>query len=226
MNDPRNATAAEPENSGDDGRFLIARQQMVTEQIRNRRISDQRVLDAMLLVPRHLFVPRRYQEQAYEDHPIPIGEGQTISQPYIVASMLEALALQSTDKILEVGTGSGYVTVLLAELVAQVFSIERHVALAERAGDRIAKLGHRNVEIVVGDGSRGLPQHQPFDAIIVSAAALQLPTALLSQLSGSGRLIIPVGSTDKQQLQLIRLKNGQPEISLREPCRFVPLVAD
>jgi protein-L-isoaspartate(D-aspartate) O-methyltransferase len=140
--------------------------------------------------------------------------------------MLEALALQSTDKVLEVGTGSGYVTALLAELVVQVFSIERHVALAESARERIAKLGYRNVEIVVGDGSRGLTQHQPFDAIIVSAAALQLPTALLSQLSDGGRIVIPVGSPDKQQMQLIRLQNGQPQISLREPCRFVPLIAD
>jgi protein-L-isoaspartate(D-aspartate) O-methyltransferase len=225
MNDLIDETTAERENE-DDSRFLIPRQQMVAEQIRNRGISDQRVLDAMLRLPRHKFVPLHYQEQAYEDHPIPISEGQTISQPYIVASMLEALALQSTDKVLEVGTGSGYVTALLAELVVQVFSIERHVALAESARERIAKLGYRNVEIVVGDGSRGLTQHQPFDAIIVSAAALQLPTALLSQLSDGGRIVIPVGSPDKQQMQLIRLQNGQPQISLREPCRFVPLIAD
>ena len=225
MNDLIDETTAEGENE-DDSRFLVPRQQMVAEQIRNRGISDQRVLDAMLRLPRHKFVPLNYQEQAYEDHPIPISEGQTISQPYIVASMLEALALQSTDKVLEVGTGSGYVTALLAELVARVFSIERHVALAESARERIAKLGYRNVEIVVGDGSRGLTQHQPFDAIIVSAAALQLPTALLSQLSDGGRIVIPVGSPDKQQMQLIRLQNGQPQISLREPCRFVPLIAD
>jgi protein-L-isoaspartate(D-aspartate) O-methyltransferase len=225
MNDSIDETTAEGENE-DDSRFLVPRQQMVAEQIRNRGISDQRVLDAMLRLPRHKFVPLNYQEQAYEDHPIPISEGQTISQPYIVASMLEALALQSTDKVLEVGTGSGYVTALLAELVAQVFSIERHVALADSAREKITKLGHRNVEIVVGDGSRGLTQHQPFDAIIVSAAALQLPTALLSQLSDGGRIVIPVGSPDKQQMQLIRLQNGQPQISLREPCRFVPLIAD
>jgi protein-L-isoaspartate(D-aspartate) O-methyltransferase len=225
MNDSIDETTAEGENE-DDSRFLVPRQQMVAEQIRNRGISDQRVLDAMLRLPRHKFVPLNYQEQAYEDHPIPISEGQTISQPYIVASMLEALVLQSTDKVLEVGTGSGYVTALLAELVARVFSIERHVALADSARERIANLGYRNVEIVVGDGSRGLTQHQPFDAIIVSAAALQLPTALLSQLSDGGRIVIPVGSPDKQQMQLIRLQNGQPQISLREPCRFVPLIAD
>jgi protein-L-isoaspartate(D-aspartate) O-methyltransferase len=225
MNDSIDETAAEAGNE-DDSRFLIPRRQMVAEQIRNRGISDQRVLDAMLRVPRHQFVPQRYREQAYEDHPIPIGEGQTISQPYIVASMLEALALQSADKVLEVGTGSGYVTALLAGLVAQVFSVERHLALAESARERISKLGCRNVEIVVGDGSRGLPQYQPFDAIVVSAAALQLPTALPTQLGDGGRMIIPVGNPEAQQLQLIRQQNGQPQISLREPCRFVPLIAD
>ena len=205
---------------------LIPRQRMVAEQLRNRRISDQRVLDAMLRVPRHEFVPERYQEQAYEDHPLPIGENQTISQPYIVASMLEALALKPADKILEVGTGSGYVTVLLAELVAQVFSIERHASLAARAREMVTKLGYRNVEIALGDGWRGLPDHQPFDAIIVSAATEHVPTPLLDQLREGGRMIVPVGGAEQQQLQLIRKENGQPQISLREPCRFVPLIAD
>jgi protein-L-isoaspartate(D-aspartate) O-methyltransferase len=222
MSQEKDATGAEGSVKND--RFLI-RQQMVAEQLRNRGIFDQRVLDAMLRVPRHEFVPERYQDQAYEDHPLPIGENQTISQPYIVASMLEALALQPADKVLEVGTGSGYVTVLLAELVAQVFSIERHASLAAHAREIITKLGYRNVQIALGDGWRGLPHHQPFDAIIVSAAAEHLPTPLLAQLSGGGRMIIPIGDA-QQQLQLIRIENGQPRISLREPCRFVPLVAD
>jgi protein-L-isoaspartate(D-aspartate) O-methyltransferase len=199
---------------------------MVAEQLRNRRISDQRVLDAMLRVPRHEFVPERYQEQAYEDHPLPIGENQTISQPYIVASMLESLALKPADKVLEVGTGSGYVTALLAELVAQIFSIERHALLAARAREMVTKLGYRNVEIALGDGWRGLPDHQPFDAIIVSAATEHVPTPLLDQLREGGRMIVPVGGAEQQQLQLIRKENGQPQISLREPCRFVPLIAD
>jgi protein-L-isoaspartate(D-aspartate) O-methyltransferase len=215
---------SEIKNKSEDARFLIHCQQMVAVQLRDRGIADQRVLSAMLRVPRHAFVPERYQGQAYEDHPLPIGEGQTISQPYIVASMLEALALQPTDKVLEVGTGSGYVTALLAELVAKVYSVERHAPLAADAQEKIAELGYQNVEIVVGDGSRGLPQHQPFDAIIVSAAAPQLPETLVSQLREGGRMIIPVGSPEHQQLQLIRLQNGVPLISLREPCRFVPLI--
>lgn len=223
MPEPENKS--EDRNSNNHDRFLIPRQEMVAQQLRARGISDQRVLDAMLHVPRHEFIPERYQEQAYEDHPLPIGEGQTISQPYIVASMLEALNLQPTEKVLEVGTGTGYVTALLADIVAQVFSIERHAALADRARETIAKLD-RNVEIVVGDGSQGLPQHAPFDAIIVSAAAAQLPAALVAQLRDGGRMIIPVGGLDQQQLQLIRLKNGLPQISLREPCRFVPLIVD
>jgi protein-L-isoaspartate(D-aspartate) O-methyltransferase len=223
MSDLKDASAS---NTDKDDKFLTPLREMVAKQLHARGISDQPVLDAMLRVPRHLFVPERYQDQAYEDHPLPINEGQTISQPYIVASMLEALALQSTDKVLEVGTGSGYVTALLAELVAQVFSIERHAALAEQAQAILAKLGYRNVEIVIGDGSQGLPQHQPFDAIIVSAAAGQLPSPLLSQLSDGGRMIIPVGSADQQQLQLIQMIDGHLQISLREPCRFVPLITD
>lgn len=224
MPEPENKS--EDRNSNNRDGFLIPRQQMVGQQLRARGISDQRVLDAMLHVPRHEFIPERYQEQAYEDHPLPIGEGQTISQPYIVASMLEALNLQPTEKLLEVGTGTGYVTALLAEIVSQVFSIERHAALADRARETMAKLDYRNVEIVVGDGSQGLPQHAPFDAIVVSAAAAQLPGALVAQLRDGGRMIIPVGGLDQQQLQLIRLKNGLPQISLREPCRFVPLVPE
>jgi len=206
--------------------FLILRQEMVAQQLRGRGISDERVLDAMLRVPRHEFTPERYREQAYEDHPLPIGEGQTISQPYIVASMLQALSLCPTDKVLEVGSGSGYVTAVLAELVAQVYAVERHAVLAARAMQTIAASGYCNVEIVVGDGSRGLPQYQPFDAIIVSAAAAQLPAPLLTQLANGGRMIIPVGAEDAQLLQLIRMQNGVPQVSLREPCRFVPLIAD
>jgi protein-L-isoaspartate(D-aspartate) O-methyltransferase len=224
MNEAIDVTAADAKNEAD--RFVLRRQQMVAEQIRARGISDPRVLEAMLRVPRHEFTPERYREQAYEDHPLPIGEDQTISQPYIVASMLQALRLQATDKVLEVGTGSGYVTALLAELVARVFSIERHAMLAEQAQKILTSLGYRNVDIVVGDGTLGLPQHQPFDALIVSAAAAQLPAPLLTQLAEGGRLIIPIGGADAQQLQLICVENGVPQISLREPCRFVPLIAD
>ena len=202
-----------------------ARQLMVESQLRSRGISDPRVLDAMLLVPRHLFVPEQYQAQAYEDHPLPIGDGQTISQPYIVALMLQALHLKPSDKVLEVGTGSGYVTALLAELAAEIFSIERHPALAESARELLAKLGYGNVHILTGDGALGLPAAAPFDAIMVSAAAPDLPPALIAQLRDLGRMIIPVGTGESQQLYFIRVINGQPVITARELVRFVPLIS-
>src|SRR5580704_9719698 len=201
-----------------------ARRFMVDSQLRARGISDPRVLDAMLRVPRHEFVPEDYWRQAYEDHPLPIGDGQTISQPYIVALMLESLQLTSNDQVLEVGTGSGYVTALLAELVGKVFSVERHPALADHARNVLAALGYAKTQIFTGDGAIGLPAVAPFDAILVSAAASELPPALLAQLGDSGRMIIPIGSPDSQQLQFVRMQNGQPAISLRELVRFVPLV--
>jgi protein-L-isoaspartate(D-aspartate) O-methyltransferase len=200
------------------------RQLMVDSQLRARGISDPRVLDAMLRVPRHEFVPETYRSQAYEDHPLPIGDSQTISQPYIVALMLESLQLTPTDKVLEVGTGSGYVTALLAELAAQVFSFERHPALAASARNVLAALGYPNVQVFTGDGTLGLPAAAPFDAILVSAAAPDLPSMLLTQLRDAGRMIIPVGTEDSQQLQFVRMINGQPVISLRELVRFVPLI--
>lgn len=203
-----------------------ARQLMVDLQLRARGISDPRVLAAMLHVPRHLFVPEPYRSQAYEDHPLPIGDGQTISQPYIVARMLESLQLSPADKVLEVGTGSGYVTALLAELATQVFSIERHPALADRARNLLAELGYANVRVLTGDGTLGLSAEAPFDAILVSAAASDLPSALLAQLSDSGRMIIPIGPPGSQRLQFIRMQNGKPTISLRELVLFVPLVHD
>src|SRR5258708_28009661 len=148
-----------------------ARQHMVSSQLRDRGISDPRVLDAMLRVPRHEFVPGPFRAQAYEDHPLPIGENQTISQPYIVAVMLESLQISPTDKVLEVGTGSGYVTALLAELAAHVFSVERYPALAKSAREALAAPGYTNVRLFPGDGTLGLPSVAPFDAILVSAAA-------------------------------------------------------
>jgi protein-L-isoaspartate(D-aspartate) O-methyltransferase len=199
---------------------------MVDAQLRARGIGDERVLDAMLRVPRHEFAPERYRDQAYEDHPLPIGEGQTISQPYIVARMLEALAIQPASKVLEVGTGSGYLTALLAELAAQVVSVERHAALADAARELLVGLGYTNVRVIVGDGSHGFAEAAPYDVIIVSAAAAEVPPPLLEQLAEGGRMIIPVGAEDSQQLQLIRLENGQGRITLHELCRFVPLVSD
>ncbi len=197
---------------------------MVDTQLRARGISDSRVLEAMLRVPRERFVFEAHRTQAYEDHPLPIGEGQTISQPYVVALMLEALELKSTDKVLEVGTGSGYVTALLAEMVAQVFSIERHASLAANARRVLAALGYANAQVFTGDGSQGLPAAAPFDAIVVSAAAATLPAPLVEQLREGGRMILPVGKDNSQQLQFIRIINGEPAISIRDPVLFVPLI--
>jgi protein-L-isoaspartate(D-aspartate) O-methyltransferase len=203
-----------------------ARALMVDSQLRARGIFDPRVLDAMLRVPRHEFVPESLRAEAYQDHPLPIGDDQTISQPYVVAVMLESLQLKPTDTVLEIGTGSGYVTALLAELSAKVFSIERHPALADKARETLAALGYTNVRVLTGDGTRGLPAVAPFDAILVSAAALEVPRALLSQLREGGRMIIPVGSPDTQQLQFIRMIDGQSVISQGDPVRFVPLIQD
>ena len=204
--------------------YSSLRHQMVNSQLRARGVTDERVLAAMDRVPRHQFAPERYRDQAYQDHPLPIAEGQTISQPYIVALMLEALELLPTDRVLEIGTGSGYLTALLAELTGQVTSLERHGSLAESARSLLAALGYSNVRVVTGDGTRGFPEAAPYDAIIVSAAALAVPPALLAQLAEGGRMIIPIGADEAQQLRLLRMENGQPSIQFRELCRFVPLV--
>jgi protein-L-isoaspartate(D-aspartate) O-methyltransferase len=204
--------------------YSSLRQQMVNSQLRARGIADERVLAAMERVPRHEFAPERYRDQAYEDHPLPIAEGQTISQPYIVAIMLEALKLSPTDMVLEIGTGSGYLTALLAELAARVISIERHASLAESARARLEALGYSNLKVVTGDGTRGFPQEAPYAAIIVSAAAPEMPRDLIAQLGEGGRMIIPVGADDAQQLRLVRMENGQLRIESRELCRFVPLI--
>jgi len=205
--------------------FASLREAMVESQLRARSISDQRVLDAMARVPRHEFAPEGKRDQSYQDHPLPIGQGQTISQPYIVALMLDVLALSPADRVLEVGTGSGYLTALLAELVAQVVSVERHRELADSARALLARMGYSNVRVIVGDGSQGFAEAAPYDAIIVSAAASEVPRALLAQLREGGRMIIPVGAADSQQLQLIRIENGVPKVALRELCRFVPLIS-
>lgn len=204
--------------------YSILRLRMVETQLRERGIRDERVLAAMSRVPRHEFTPEVFRNQAYADHPSPIGEGQTISQPYIVALMLEALALTPKDTVLEIGTGSGYVTALLAELTAQVVSIERHAALAEVARGVLARLGYTNVKVIAGDGTQGYQANALYDAIVVSAAAAEVPPALLAQLAEGGRMIIPVGAPDSQQLQLICIRSGRPDTTWRETCRFVPLV--
>jgi len=204
--------------------FQAERERMVRTQLAERGIREVRVLDAMSRVPRHEFVPETLRQEAYEDHPLPIGEGQTISQPYIVAAMLEHLALQATDRVLEVGTGSGYVTALLSLLCAEVYSVERHAQLAALAESMLHRLGYRSMKIRVGDGSQGWPEYAPFDAILVSAATPEMPPALFAQLREGGRLVAPVGPPSSQELQLIGKIGGEPEVRVLEGCRFVPLV--
>jgi protein-L-isoaspartate(D-aspartate) O-methyltransferase len=204
--------------------FAAERELMVSSQLHARGISDERVLSAMAHVPRHEFVAEEYRQQAYEDHPVPIGEGQTLSQPYIVAIMLEALSLTGSEKVLEVGTGSGYQTALLAELAREVYSVERHASLARSAENILHRLGYRNVSVLVGDGSQGLPDRAPFDAIIVSAAAPRIPPALFEQLREGGRMVVPVGPAYAQELQLARKQDGHPVVDNLEGCRFVPLI--
>jgi protein-L-isoaspartate(D-aspartate) O-methyltransferase len=204
--------------------FQAERERMVRTQLAERGIREVRVLDAMSKVPRHEFVPETLRQEAYEDHPLPIGEGQTISQPYIVAAMLEHLALQATDRVLEVGTGSGFVTALLSLLCAEVYSVERHAQLAALAESTLHRLRYRRMKIRVGDGSQGWPEYAPFDAILVSAATPEMPPALFAQLREGGRLVVPVGPPSSQELQLIGKIGGEPEVRVLEGCRFVPLV--
>ncbi|HEY1657530.1 MAG TPA: protein-L-isoaspartate(D-aspartate) O-methyltransferase [Candidatus Sulfotelmatobacter sp.] len=205
--------------------FQSARESMVNSQLRARGIIDSRVLEAMLRVPRHEFVADDHRDAAYEDHPLPIGEGQTISQPYVVAVMLELLQLIGNEKALEVGTGSGYVTALLSHLAAQVFSVERYADLAATAAGTLTKLGYTNVLVLTGDGSLGFAAEAPFDAILVSAAAQTIPPALVEQLKDGGRMVIPVGPFEAQQLQFIRKIGGEPRITRLELVRFVPLIS-
>jgi protein-L-isoaspartate(D-aspartate) O-methyltransferase len=204
--------------------FQAQREAMVREQITERGIRDEGVLEAMRRVMRHEFVPESFRQHSYEDHPLPIGEGQTISQPYIVATMLEHLAIQSGERVLEIGTGSGYVTALLAELAAEVFSVERHASLAFLAESTLQRLGFRDVKIRVGDGREGWKEYGPFDAILVSAATAEMPPELFAQLREGGRMILPVGPASSQELQLIRKVSGCRDIRILEGCRFVPLV--
>ncbi len=213
-------------NDTEDHRFTVLREKMVSAQLRARGIRDERVLAAMGKVPRHLFVADEYQDTAYEDHPLPIAAGQTVSQPYIVAFMLEVLSFEGSEKVLEIGTGSGYQTALLAELARQVYSVERIESLAQTAEGTLRNLGYTNVSLAVGDGSRGWAECAPFDAIVVSAAAPHIPQALLEQLREGGRMIIPVGPPDAQELKLVRKQEGLAVIANLEGCRFVPLIGE
>lgn len=208
-----------------DDEFHILRQQMVEQQIVARGIHNGRVLNAMRKIPRHQFVPAEYQDQAYADHPLPIGENQTISQPYICAAMTQELHLSGHERVLEIGTGSGYQTALLCELAAYVYSIEWHVLLAERAAHVLNRLGYQNIDIHAGDGSQGLPDMSPFDAIVVTAAAPSIPGPLCSQLNQQGgRLVLPVGDKEKQMLQRVLRDGDSFNVENLLQVKFVPLV--
>lgn len=207
-----------------DDEYASERRTMVREQLERRSITDSRVLKAMSVVPRHLFVAPEWRDQAYSDRPLPIGEGQTISQPYMVALMLQCLRLHPEARVMEVGTGSGYQAAVLSRLVADVYTIEYFQPLADRARQLLVDLGYDNVEVITGDGSEGIPQYAPYDGIVVAAAAPQLPNTLLEQLAEGGRLVIPIGNRDEQEL-LIMTKHGASCTEERSvPCRFVPLL--
>jgi len=203
--------------------FTALREQMVREQLAGRDITDQRVLAAMRRVPRHEFVPAEVQAAAYRDSPLPIGSNQTISQPYIVAIMTQLLELQPGDVVLEIGTGSGYQTAVLCELAAYVYTLERYPRLAERASDVLDRLGYENVEIHIGDGSQGLPDMAPYNAILVTAAAPVIPGPLRAQLADGGRLVLPIGDDRAQMLQRVRRVGNQWTIEEQIPVMFVPL---
>jgi len=197
---------------------------MVDTQLVSRGVHAPRVLDAMRKVPRHLFVDEALCDQSYNDHPLPISERQTISQPYIVALMTEALGLQGMEKVLEIGTGSGYQTAILAELANRVYSIERLLGLSQRARQVLQDLGYRNIALKVGDGTLGWPEEAPFDAILVSAGAPSVPQPLVDQMSVGARLIIPVGDHLSQELVLVeRLPEGIRKTDMGG-CRFVDLI--
>lgn len=204
--------------------FERARVRMVEEQIRARGITDERILDAMRIVPRHRFIDSMFLDQAYEDHPLPIGEGQTISQPYMVALMAMSLSLHGDEIVLEVGTGSGYQAAVFAQLCRWVYSIERYTPLAHTAQDRLDAMGYKNATVMVGDGTLGWKAHAPYDAIAVAAAAPNIPAPLAEQLAPGGRLCIPLGSRHSQVL-IVGVKQGVAlEVHEVCGCEFVPLI--
>jgi protein-L-isoaspartate(D-aspartate) O-methyltransferase len=204
-------------------RWKAARLSMVDEQLRARGIRDPRVLEAMSRVPRHLFVPEAQRDEAYNDHPLPIGHGQTISQPYIVAFMSEALRLEPAHRVLEIGTGSGYQAAVLAELAGEVYSVEIIGELATRAEGALREAGYRNVTVKTGNGYLGWPEHAPYDRIMVTAAPEQVPPALVTQLKIGGLMAIPVGESGFQELRVLRRTESGLETLATLPVRFVPM---
>jgi protein-L-isoaspartate(D-aspartate) O-methyltransferase len=204
--------------------YVEQRFAMVQSQLKKRGISDERVIQAFLDVPRHKFVPKPLREKAYEDHPLDIGNGQTISQPYMVAIMTELLALSPNDRVLEIGTGSGYQAAILAHLAAEVYTVERDSDLAERSKSLLTSLGYSSIRFAAGDGTLGLSEFAPYDAIVVTAGAPKIPNSLLKQLELNGRLICPVGDHEIQQLlKITRTKKGFKKETFGN-CKFVPLI--
>jgi protein-L-isoaspartate(D-aspartate) O-methyltransferase len=206
-----------------DNDMAEERHDMVREQIQARGISDTRVLQAMRDVKRHLFVPGESAPEAYEDYPLSIGEGQTISQPYIVALMSELLELEAEDRVLEIGTGSGYQAAILSKLAGEVYSIEIVPSLGDAAAKRLDLLGYDNVTVKIGDGYKGWPEKAPFDAVMVTAAPPEIPQALVDQLAEGGRMVVPVG-TNYQELMLLRKEKGIVTKKVITAVRFVPMV--
>lgn len=204
--------------------FEQARFRMVDEQLKARGLLDERLIKAFRKVPRHLFIPKEFQREAYADHPLPIGVNQTISQPYIVALMVSLLRLQGHERVLEIGTGSGYQTAILAELALEVYSIERLQELLLPTQKRLEHSGYQNIHFRVSNGSLGWPEHAPFDGILVSAAAPKIPTPLLEQLGDPGHMILPIGPQQAQMLVEVEKRHG--EVFQREvaSCVFVPLL--
>lgn len=205
--------------------FQAIRDRMVDEQLIARGIDQPRLLEAMRKVPRHLFVPSDMRIHAYDDHPLPIGEKQTISQPFIVALMTQMLSLEGTERVLEIGTGCGYQTAILCELANYVYSLERYPLLADRAGARLTRLGYENVDIHLGDGSQGLADMEPYDAILVTAVAPSIPGPLASQLNpDGGRMVLPVGDAHGQHLYIVRRFGDSHHVEKTIAVRFVPLI--
>jgi protein-L-isoaspartate(D-aspartate) O-methyltransferase len=211
-------------SSRDEHPLAIAKAQMLRQHLRARGIQDERVLEAMARVPREAFVPDSEQQESYADAALPIDCGQTISQPYVVALMSQTLELTGGERVLEIGTGSGYQTAILAELAPEIYSIERHASLSRAAGERLRAMGYDNIQLRIGDGSLGWPEEAPFDRIIITAAAPHCPPALWHQLAERGLLIGPFGSRDEQTLTIVRKIGGRAALEPSIPCRFVPLV--
>jgi protein-L-isoaspartate(D-aspartate) O-methyltransferase len=206
--------------------FAGLRARMVERQLRGRGIEDERVLEAMDAVPREVFVPPRMRHRAYADSALPIGEEQTISQPWIVAAICQAMELTGGERVLEIGTGSGYSAAVLARLAAEVVSVERHESLSRAAREALTEIGAANVELLVGDGSRGVPERSPFDAIAVHATAPAPPPALIDQLAEGGRLVLPIAMETADMLTVLHRSGDEARAKAIGPCRFVPLIGE